>query len=808
MKKTILTLLTLFLAYAATGWFLAPLWVEKSLKQKVSDEFGLELDFENLLLYPFNFSTQIENLVLLDKDGRALFTASSVTSKTSAWSFWRQAGRFGSLVVEQPRFHVFEKGENRLRTFQFLNRLVKFPGHPETKTRIASLSLNDMQIVVAGRSDHAENSAILPLFDFRTGSLGDSLSGPFQLTIKPPDQAPLYFAGEATWPETGILGLLRFQGDGSSLTLRSSGNEGEGESGWRGVSIEAPFIASVQDESITFSLQNAKVLAESVRLIPGQLAGIEAEKLPVNVSVLLEMNPDDLILKEVVAHSGGFRVSGLNTGHERLIEIPVTTAELTVRDYVLGTGRAVPFKLLMQTSPVDEVLLSGQVDVSGGSSDIVMSLSDVPLGSLINPRSGVLPHFMAEERLSANGRVHLSGQAVVPKDEGGGQSVDRKVNSTGESGDQPILEIVLAGRFASQGAIDLSAMTYSSDLSQDSHVELEVSGMDANLVSSWAEGFSGQRIASGSLGAHLGIRASDGRMAGRYQLSVEGMERIDARQLASGPADFIVALLQDADGLLEFSIPLDGGLRRDERPFSRWLQDETEKYLLGVSEKPFQTLGKAIGTDSEILQSVMFEPGEAGLSLLATDHLGWLKTALQWRPGLALRVNGGYDPEADKFALAEQQIQLHVNLATAADSNARAGSGMIDFGDSKSQIVLDEFAGSRLGKDRVGEIARHFMLDEKSLEPEFVEIERKAFYRALYTALVENEQISERALRSLARFRARTVIDQLKRNGIDVIRLEVGEQEAVKRNIVKGVPSPVEWMPRQADIMPGDPMQR
>ena len=124
----------------------------------------------------------------------------------------------------------------------------------------------------------------------------------------------------------------------------------------------------------------------------------------------------------------------------------------------------------------------------------------------------------------------------------------------------------------------------------------------------------------------------------------------------------------------------------------------------------------------------------------------------------------------------------------------RENSAPIDFSDPGAQAVLDEFAGSRLGIQRVEELSRSFLMAEDSSDATLVDNELTGFYQALFDALVENEQITERALLSLARFRARTVIDQLARHGVDRDRLDSGDLEAVRASVGQGVPTRFELL--------------
>jgi hypothetical protein len=316
--------------------------------------------------------------------------------------------------------------------------------------------------------------------------------------------------------------------------------------------------------------------------------------------------------------------------------------------------------------------------------------------------------------------------------------------------------------------------------------------LDAQLASGWSQEFAGTRILSGTLGARLDVQATGGQLSGRAEFwsrEIETEASATGEPRSGFDPDLVQAVLQDDSGRIDIPVGLAAVPAESTETFLERMTDAVEQYLAIVNKQPLDFLASTLGVETAALTSIVFEPGEAGLRPGALDRLDWLKSTMQWRPGLAVTITGGFDPEADRYALAEQQIRLHVNLATAVSSGGRNESAPIRFADPKARVVIDEFAGSRLGRDRVNEIARRYQPNGDAGESELP----SSYYRALYDALVENEQISQRALLSLARFRARTVIDQLQRSGIEPERLENGGSAPVRGSMTPGIPTTVEW---------------
>ena len=170
-------------------------------------------------------------------------------------------------------------------------------------------------------------------------------------------------------------------------------------------------------------------------------------------------------------------------------------------------------------------------------------------------------------------------------------------------------------------------------------------------------------------------------------------------------------------------------------------------------------LGDIAGESPSALRQLDFLPGSAELVAPSLQSLDALARALERRPRLALAMHPAYDPVADRDALARQQVQLHVVLATSARPPGQSDDAQLDFSDEKVRGVLDEFTSTRLPRT-----VRNALAEQR---PERSE----AYYRAAFDALVANQDVDDAALRRLARYRVQSAIGELIRLGADAGRL-------------------------------------
>ncbi len=315
-------------------------------------------------------------------------------------------------------------------------------------------------------------------------------------------------------------------------------------------------------------------------------------------------------------------------------------------------------------------------------------------------------------------------------------------------------------------------------------VTIELQNMPASLFAAHAQRFAGYRLDGGRVDAALDYRvAADG---------VEGTALLGARGIAveplEGSADvtLALALLEGAHGVAQTAVDLRASLEAfEDGGIAAMLAAGVADRLETIAAAPFAALGDALGIDGAALETVSFPPGQAAPR--DAEVLDPLAEALHARPRIGLRVPGVADPALDLHALAAQQIEQHVTLATTGPTRT-ARSLPVDFTSPRHRDVLDEFAGERLSAERRETIASYFT---RAPDGRIAEGERAAYYRALFDALVANETIPAASIERLGRFRARAIADGLAALGVEPDRIAI-EPVVVRTSAVGAEPPPTE----------------
>jgi hypothetical protein len=328
-------------------------------------------------------------------------------------------------------------------------------------------------------------------------------------------------------------------------------------------------------------------------------------------------------------------------------------------------------------------------------------------------------------------------------------------------------------------SLDLRAQLTGGDAvtlsTQPGRMALSLRAVPATLLSPYSEVTFGQALANGRVDLGFDYTRRGERLEGALRLAVAGL---DLQAPAAGqaidtgaPLPLAAALLEDANGDIRTSVPFAADTSAN---VAAALAGALRARVAALAAAPFDVLGLVVARPGSSLRVFDFEPGAAALGSAAQSNVAALADTLQIRPRLNVRVHGDFDPSADREALAVQQIELHVLLATAGPT-LRARPERVNFASPRAQDVLDEFAGERLGPGRLAAIAARYPVESNAATPAG---ERGAYYGAVFDALVANEPIEAAALQRLSRFRAQALVDALAAQGVAPERLALAPVDA------------------------------
>ncbi len=320
------------------------------------------------------------------------------------------------------------------------------------------------------------------------------------------------------------------------------------------------------------------------------------------------------------------------------------------------------------------------------------------------------------------------------------------------------VDLDLKGRPFESGFGTFRSRWRASDPHNAARVRLTLTDFGLAGISPYIREVTGHAVGAGRLDLALEYEHDEGKLETKGRLTINEL-RLDEHTGEAWPLELAVALLEDRNEYIDIALPVYSTIAEAESTVAAQLTGRLHDFVLAVIADPFGEMAVIAGLPDEPLDRVPFEPGSAETAPPALTRIAGLSAALAARPRLGLTIYPAYDPVVDRLALAKQQVRLHVALATSEGPPGQVVGKPIDLNNSKVRGILDEFAAARLSPSVRATVSRdHSEHDD-------------LFYRAVFDALVKHEKVPTTALERLAGYRAQTLINGLKTNGIQAARL-------------------------------------
>jgi hypothetical protein len=205
-----------------------------------------------------------------------------------------------------------------------------------------------------------------------------------------------------------------------------------------------------------------------------------------------------------------------------------------------------------------------------------------------------------------------------------------------------------------EGAMDLLDPLRTTD------VTMEFRNLLMSNLSPYTVQFAGREIAEGKLDLNLGYRIVNGQLQGQNDAVMSELvlgREVDHPDAVSLPLGLAVALLTDANGVIDIELPVEGDVNDPEFKIGGVIWQAFAGLITKIVSAPFRLLGNLIGIESEDLGRFQFLAGRADLTPPELEKVAQLQQALQQRPELGLELKGPFDPAIDVPALQYQRLR-------------------------------------------------------------------------------------------------------------------------------------------------------
>lgn len=350
------------------------------------------------------------------------------------------------------------------------------------------------------------------------------------------------------------------------------------------------------------------------------------------------------------------------------------------------------------------------------------------------------------------------------------------------------------GRVQPFGAARVRGSIQLADPRAFTDIRAEFNNVPLPKLSPYTITFAGRAVAEGRLWLDLNYKIVDSILIGENAITMQDLrlgERVAGRRAVDLPLELAAALLTNEQGQLSVRVPVRGDLDNPAFDYRTVIRAAVTNTLRKVATAPLRFIGRLFGPDVEELDSIEFEPGSASLRPPEEEKLDVVAQSLAERPMLALEVQGSYASEEDARALRARALEGVLARGMKLELGAGERLGPIAFGQTATQIVLEQLFAAQFGDD-AAEALRADMARAAEDGRALRRVDRKAgdpiaaagdpdLYRAMFDRLVQRQPLDEAALGQLASARTQAVLDYVVRQaGVAEQRLSVGASEAVR----------------------------
>ncbi len=291
-------------------------------------------------------------------------------------------------------------------------------------------------------------------------------------------------------------------------------------------------------------------------------------------------------------------------------------------------------------------------------------------------------------------------------------------------------------------------------------VAVTFNNLELTTFTPYSSTYAGYAIDKGQLSMKLNYQLHGNRLEGDNDITIKKQqlgEKVKSEQAKDLPLGLAVALLSDANGVIQMNLKVKGNLDQPDFSLGNIFWDVLGNTLRKAVTSPFSLLASLAG-GSEDLDELPFLPGEPDLTPTQQEKLTKLAQALKDRPKLSMNIRGKVNFNEERPILQRQKLERVL---------AKITGNPVDLDlleqDPAMQSALAEAYEARFNED-LGDLADRLKLDEAS-----------PALRAQAVILLRDQQlITAKSLRNLAMRRAQNTKEFLvDRQGIAPERLFV-----------------------------------
>nr|WP_081375967.1 DUF748 domain-containing protein [Aeromonas salmonicida] len=278
-------------------------------------------------------------------------------------------------------------------------------------------------------------------------------------------------------------------------------------------------------------------------------------------------------------------------------------------------------------------------------------------------------------------------------------------------------------------------------------VAVTFSNLELTTFTPYSSTYAGYAIDKGQLSMKLNYKLQGNRLEGDNDITIKKLqlgEKIKSEQAKDMPLGLAIALLSDANGVIQMNLKVKGNLDQPNFSLGNIFWDVLGNTLRKAITSPFSLLASLTG-GTEDLDELPFLLGEPALTPTQQIRLTKLAQALKERPKISMNIRGKVNFNEERPILQRQKLERVLTKITGMPVDL----DLLEQ-DPVLQAALAEAYEARFNEE-LGDLADRSKLDEES----------PALRSQAMILLRDQQLITAKSLRNLAMRRAQNTKEYL-----------------------------------------------
>jgi len=336
--------------------------------------------------------------------------------------------------------------------------------------------------------------------------------------------------------------------------------------------------------------------------------------------------------------------------------------------------------------------------------------------------------------------------------------------------------VQLKGMIDQYGLADIRGHLNTHAPTQMTDMNVSFSNLELKNYTPYSLKFLGHPILNGKLLLTLGYHIDHGQLHSRNKVVIKRIELGKEKDaVAPFPLKLVVALLEDAKGVIDVDLPIEGNVTDPQFRYGKAVWQVLTNLFTKAATAPFHLLGSALGVhgDPKTASTLFFEEGTAQLPPRTQKKLDKLPALLLQRPNVVLYLHGGVNQAHDGHALAMNHIVTKIQ---------RKYPKLKTQNDALSLPYIEEFAQKSLHSEEI------FALQER-LKAQYPQEAHYHYYyaQALVEKLIPFQAITPDEWKNLTTQRTGAITTYLTKFPELTKRVFVGTEEPATFKEQRGV---------------------